>query len=68
MKIAKLILSLTIISAVCAGVLASVNSLTKDAIDRIRIRQTLDAAAAVMPSSNGDLKVEEMAGDRKSVV
>lgn len=62
MKIAKLILSLTIISAVCAGVLASVNSLTKDAIDRIRIRQTLDAAAAVMPSSNGDLKVEEMAG------
>lgn len=60
MKIVKLILSLTIISAVCAGVLASVNALTKDAIKGIRAKQTLDAAAAVMPSSAGGLKVEEL--------
>ncbi len=60
MKIAKLVLSLTIISAICAGVLASVNALTKDAIAGIRARQALDAAAAVMPASAGKLAVEEL--------
>ena len=59
MKILKLVLCLTIISAVCAGVLASVNAVTKEAILKIREKQTLDAAAAVMPSG-GD-KGEPMA-------
>ncbi len=56
MKILKLVMCLTIISAVCAGVLASVNAVTKEAILKIREQQTLDAAAAVMPS--GVEKVE----------
>ena len=60
MKIARLVLSLTVISAICAGILASVNAATKEAILKIRERQTLDAAAAVMPS--GVEKVEMMAG------
>ena len=45
MKIVKLILSLTVIAAVCAGVLASVNAVTKETIKGIRAQQTLDAAA-----------------------
>lgn len=51
-------MSLTVISAVCAGVLASVNALTKDAIRDIRARQTLDAAAAVMPPAADPSTVE----------
>ena len=51
MKIVKLVLSLTVISAICAGVLASVNAVTAERIRGIRAQQTLDAAAAVMPSS-----------------
>lgn len=50
MKILRLVVCLTVISAVCAGVLASVNAVTKEAILKIREQQTLDAAAAVMPS------------------
>ena len=49
MKILRLVLCLTVISAVCAGVLASVNAVTKETIRGIRAQQTLDAAAAVMP-------------------
>ena len=45
MKILKLILSLSVISAICAGVLASINDATKDAIAEIRKSQVLDAAA-----------------------
>ena len=56
MKILKLVMCLTIISAVCAGVLASGNAVTKEAILKIREPQPLDAAAAVMPS--GVEKVE----------
>ena len=59
MKIVKLVLSLTVISAICAGVLASVNAVTKETIKGIRAKQTLDAAAAVMPSSVE--KVESLA-------
>ena len=61
MKIVKLILSLTIIAAVCAGVLASVNAVTKETIKGIRAQQTLDAAAAVMPSAVDATKVEALA-------
>ena len=49
MKIVRLVLCLTVISAICAGVLASVNAVTKETIRGIRAQQTLDAAAAVMP-------------------
>ena len=61
MKIIKLILSLTIIAAVCAGVLASVNAVTKETIKGIRAQQTLDAAAAVMPPAVDATKVEALA-------
>ena len=61
MKIVKLILSLTIIAAVCAGVLASVNAVTKETIKGIRAQQTLDAAAAVMPPTVDATKVEALA-------
>ncbi len=60
MKIVKLILSLTVIAAVCAGVLASVNAVTKETIKGIRAQQTLDAAAAVMPSGIDAAKVEQL--------
>ena len=50
MKIFKLILSLSVISAVCAGVLAGINVVTKETIAEIRNRQTLEAAAEVMPA------------------
>ena len=43
MKIIKLILSLTIIAAMCAGVLASVNTVAKETIKGLRAQQTLDA-------------------------
>ena len=56
-KSLSLILSLTIISAVCAGVLAYVNGLTKDAIAQMMITKTTDAAKAVMPS--GVTQVEQ---------
>jgi electron transport complex protein RnfG len=58
MKILKLILSLSVISAVCAGVLASINGATKDAIAKIREKQVLEAAAEVMPSAVDKSKVE----------
>ena len=61
MKIVKLILSLTIIAAVCAGVLASVNAVTKETIKGIRAQQTLAAAAAVMPPAVDATKVEALA-------
>lgn len=60
MKIVKLVLSLTIISAVCAGVLASVNAVTAEAIRTIRAQQTLDAAAAVMPPGVEASQVAQM--------
>ena len=54
----RLVLCLTAISAICAGVLASVNAVTKETIRGIRAQQTLDAAAVVMPS--GVDKVESL--------
>lgn len=61
MKILKLVSSLVAISAACAAVLAGVDSLTKETIAKIRVKQALDAAAAVMPPSPVELKVEEIA-------
>ena len=50
-KIFHLVLSLTIIAAVCAAVLATVNSVTKEQIATIKIRATQNAAKLVMPAS-----------------
>ena len=47
MKIVKLIVCLSVISAICAGVLAGINVVTKETIAKIREKQTLDAAAEV---------------------
>ena len=48
-KIFQLVVSLTIISAVCAAVLATVNSVTKAQIASIREQAALNAAKLVMP-------------------
>ena len=49
-KIVGLILSLTIIAAVCAGVLAYVNILTLEPIEKATAEKTVKAAKEVMPS------------------
>ena len=58
-KILSLVVSLTAISAVCAGVLAYVNSVTKGPIEATREKNTLRAAGEVMPA--GAEKVEAVA-------
>ena len=50
-KILQLVVSLTIISAVCAAVLAYVNKCTKDRIANLTTEKTAAAAKAVLPSS-----------------
>jgi electron transport complex protein RnfG len=60
MKILRLILSLSVISAICAGVLASINDATKGVIAKIREKQVLDAAADVMPPAVDKAKVEQV--------
>ena len=50
-KILQLVVSLTIISAVCAAVLAYVNMCTKDRIANLTTEKTAAAAKAVLPSS-----------------
>ena len=60
MKIFRLVLSLSVISAICAGVLAGINDATKDAIAKIREKQVLDAAAEVMPSTVDKAMVEQV--------
>ncbi len=57
-KMVHLVLSLTIISAVCAAVLASVNAVTKERIAGIKTQAKLNAAKQVMPKSA--TKVEEV--------
>lgn len=48
-KISGLVLSLTVISGLCAGVLAYVNALTEKPIAERMVQKTLDAAKAVLP-------------------
>lgn len=55
-KILGLVASLTVISAVCAGVLAYVNDLTEKPIAETKVKKTLQAAGEVMPQ--GVAKVE----------
>ena len=49
MKILKLVLSLTVIAAVCAAVLAIVNNITKARIAENDVRTAKEAAQAVLP-------------------
>ncbi len=55
-KIVKLVASLTIISAVCAAVLATVNAVTREQIASIKERATQNAARLVMPKSAKDVE------------
>lgn len=63
-KILGLVLSLTVIAGVCAGVLAYVNALTKDPIAAMQVKKAQEAARAVMPqgveniekASKGDIE------------
>lgn len=57
-KILATVSSLTLIAAVCAAVLAFVNSATKDRIAEAKTRAELEAASAVMPA--GVAKVERI--------
>ena len=49
-KIVQLVAALTIISAICAAVLAFVNSKTKDRIASLTAEKTANAAKAVLPA------------------
>ncbi len=63
-KIVQLVVSLTVISGVCAAVLATVNKVTKEQIATIMVRAEMNAAKVVMPSSVKAVeKVSDAAGD-----
>ena len=59
-KILGLVLSLTVISGVCAGVLAYVDSITKGPIAEMKVKQEQAAVKAVLPA--GAEKVEAEGG------
>ena len=59
-KILQLVLALTVISAICAAVLALVNSKTKDRIASLTAEKTANAAKAVLPS---DVKAVDIRPD-----
>ena len=59
-KIVQLVAALTIISAICAAVLALVNSKTKDRIASLTAEKTANAAKAVLPS---DVKATDIRPD-----
>ena len=59
-KIVQLVAALTIISAICAAVLAFVNSKTKDRIASLTAEKTANAAKAVLPS---DVKATDVRPD-----
>jgi len=60
-KILALVLSLTAISAVCAGVLAYVNNLTKEPIAQMLVKKTVEAAKAVLPPETADVETAKFA-------
>ena len=59
-KILQLVAALTVISAICAAVLALVNSKTKDLIASLTAEKTANAAKAVLPA---DVKATETRPD-----
>jgi len=64
-KILQLVLSLTIISAVCAAVLAAVNAVTKDRIAGLAALKANNAAKAVLPDGVSAIDVREDPADAK---
>jgi len=60
MKILKLVLSLTVIAAVCAAVLATVNQVTKEQIERIAAITREKAAKDVMPATVAKVEKREL--------
>ena len=60
MKILKLVLSLTIISAACAAVLAAVNQVTREQIEKIAAITRENAAKAVMPATVAKVEKREL--------
>ena len=59
-KILGLVVSLTLISGICAAVLAYVNSITEDPIREMKVEQEQAAVKAVLPA--GAASVEEADG------
>ena len=53
-NIAKLVIVLTLVSAVVAAILGGVNAITKDKIAAITEQKTNDALAEVMPVNEGE--------------
>ena len=60
-KIFGLIISLTVISAVCSGVLAYVNELTKEPIAQMLVKKTVEAAKAVLPPQTQSVDTAQFA-------
>lgn len=61
-KILWLVCSLTLITGVCAGVLAYVDRITKNPIEVIKVKQANEAALAVMPLAAKSVE-KKTAGD-----
>lgn len=67
-KILQLVLSLTIISAVCAALLAVVNSVTKDPIKNIATLKANNAARAVLPKGVKAIDTREDPNDKSTTI
>ncbi len=67
-QIMKLVFSLTIIAAVCAAVLATVNSVTKTQIAAIREQAALNAAKIVLPPIKTLEKIKGENGEPDSFI
>lgn len=67
-KTLQLVLSLTIISAVCAALLAVVNAVTKDPIRNIAALKANSAARAVLPPGVKAIDAREDPGDKTATI
>lgn len=56
-KTLQLVVSLTVIAAICASILATVNTVTKDQIATLKARSVQNAAKIVLPKSVTDIEV-----------
>ena len=55
-KILSLVASLTVISGVCAAVLAYVNDITREPIAQMLVKKTVEAARAVLPPETAEVE------------
>ena len=58
-KIIGLVLSLTVISGICAAVLASIDSITKTPIAEMKVREEQAAVKAVLPSETATVEAAD---------